>query len=76
MKDITPLKFTEKLKLIFFSALGMFITSLWFFGGFIGAVIAAIRGELLSLVLSIFIPMYGALYTIFVIIGSFFGLIF
>ena len=36
----------------------------WTFGGFIGAVWAAVNDDLLNVVLSIFIPFYGAYYTI------------
>lgn len=35
------------------------------FGGFIGAVWAAIEGDLLNVVLSIFIPMWGAGYVVY-----------
>lgn len=76
MKDVTPMSLVDKIKIFFFSALGVFFTALWFFGGFIGAIVAAFRGDLIHLVLSIFIPAYGAIYTVLVIIGSFFDLIF
>lgn len=33
----------------------------WTFGGFIGAIYWAIKGDLLAVVLSIFIPLYGAI---------------
>ena len=35
------------------------------FGGFVGAVWAAIEGDLLNVVLSIFIPMWGAGYIVY-----------
>lgn len=36
----------------------------WMFGGFAGAIYAAINDDLIDVVLSIFIPGYGAFYCI------------
>ena len=36
----------------------------WTFGGIAGAIFAAINDSLLNVVLSIFVPMYGAAYCI------------
>ena len=44
--------------------LAVFFFGAWTFGGFIGAVWAAINDDLLDVVLSIFIPFYGAWYSI------------
>lgn len=41
-----------------------FIAFLWAFGGFVGAVIAASQDSLVNVVLAIFIPGYGAVYTV------------
>ena len=37
---------------------------LWTFGGMIGAIIEALRNDLLGVVLAIFIPGYGAVVTV------------
>lgn len=72
IEDITPLGWKEKLKLAVFSVAGICFAILWLFGGFLGAVIAAFHNDLLSVVLSIFIPAYGAIYTIISLISAIF----
>ena len=47
----------------------IFFFGAWTFGGFIGAVWAAVNDDLLNVVLSIFIPFYGAYYTIAQLFG-------
>ena len=47
-----------------FLPLAMIGYTFWCIGTFSGALIAAIEEELIDLVLSIFIPGYGAIYTI------------
>ena len=39
------------------------------FGGIIGAIIAAVHNDLLNVVLCIFIPMYGGIYSIIKILS-------
>ena len=50
----------ESLKGTTFLILGFF----WMFGGMIGAIYWAINSEILNVVLSIFLPGYGAISTI------------
>lgn len=52
-----------------FGVLTVFILILWSFGGFIGAVIKATRHDILGVVLSIFIPGYGAVVTVLSLFG-------
>ena len=49
--------------------LAILITTAWGFGGMVGAIWAAVNDDLLSVVLSIFIPLYGAIYAITQIAG-------
>jgi hypothetical protein len=72
VKDVTPMSLADKVKVMFASALGLFIAVLWFFGGFIGAIVAAFKGNLVMLVLSIFIPGVGAIYTVWSILAGIF----
>ncbi|MCD8519933.1 MAG: PGF-CTERM sorting domain-containing protein [Alphaproteobacteria bacterium] len=72
LQDVTPLTLKEKLKLTLFGVVGTASAILWFFGAFIGAVIAAVHNDLLSLVLSIFIPGFGAIYTVISLITAIF----
>jgi hypothetical protein len=53
-----------KIKETLGTALVLFITILWAFSGFIGALISAFRSDLVGVVCSIFIPGYGAVYTV------------
>jgi hypothetical protein len=53
----------------FFGILTMFILILWSFGGFIGAIIQASRDDMMGVVLSIFIPGYGAVVTVLSLFG-------
>lgn len=46
-------------------SLAAFFYLLWAFGGFVGAVYWAIEENLLNVVLSIFIPLYGGLSVVF-----------
>ena len=62
----------KKIKLALGGTLVAFIGILWAFGGFIGAIIAATRDDLLSVVLAIFIPGYGAIYTVIAIFRALF----
>jgi uncharacterized membrane protein len=54
----------EKLKEILLSIVAIPLIFLWAFGAFIGAIINAINNNLLGVVLSIFIPGYGAFITV------------
>lgn len=54
----------DKIKTTALGIFGLYMAVLWFFGGFIGAVIAAFNESLINVVLSLFIPFYGMLYTI------------
>ncbi len=66
MKTIT------KLKAALGAGLFAFVAILWAFGGLIGAVIAAVNDSLICVVLSIFLPGFGALYTVFSIFRGIF----
>ena len=48
---------------------GLIIGFAWAFGGPVGAIWAAINDDLLNVVLSIFIPFYGAYYSIAQLLG-------
>ncbi|MCD8562873.1 MAG: hypothetical protein LRY54_02195 [Alphaproteobacteria bacterium] len=72
IEDVTPLSWKEKLKLALFSVAGISFAILWLFGGFLGAIIAAFHNDLISVVLSIFIPAYGAIYTVISLIAAIF----
>lgn len=47
----------------------LIVLILWSFGGFIGAVIQASRHDMVGVVLSIFVPGYGAVVTVLAIFG-------
>ena len=66
------MKLITKLKLALGSVVGLTIAALWFFGGVIGCIVGIVKGQALFAVLSLLIPVFGALYTIV----SFFGAIF
>ena len=53
----------------FIGVLTIFILVLWAFGGFIGAVIQATRDDMVGVVLSIFVPGYGAVVTVLSLFG-------
>lgn len=53
----------------FVGVLTIFILILWSFGGFIGAVIQASRDDMVGVVLSIFVPGYGAVVTVLSLFG-------
>jgi hypothetical protein len=65
----------QRFKALSLGFLAMSFAVLWIFGGFIGAIVAAFNDHLVSLVLSIFIPLYGAIYTIIMIIYGLLSLI-
>ena len=52
--------------------LGIYILAVWFFGGIIGAIIAAFNGHLIWLLLSLFVPAVGAIYTIIMTFAAIF----
>lgn len=54
----------ETLKNILGGTLLAVFAFLWTFGGAIGAIIMALRNDLLGVVLCVFIPGYGALMTV------------
>ena len=56
----------------FLAALLAPLLVLWALGSLIGAIIRAVKSDLLSVVLSIFIPGYGFVLTIIAIINSIF----
>ena len=53
----------------FVGVLTLFVLILWSFGGFIGAVIQASRDDMVGVVLSIFVPGYGAVVTVLSLFG-------
>lgn len=53
----------------FIGVLTVFILVLWSFGGFIGAIIQASRDDMVGVVLSIFVPGYGAVVTVLSLFG-------
>lgn len=53
----------------FIGILTAFILILWSFGGFIGAIIQASRDDMVGVVLSIFVPGYGAVVTVLSLFG-------
>lgn len=59
----------DKLKDSLLTLLGLCFIILWGFGGFIGCVYWAIKGYLLGVVLSMFIPLYGIISTIISLIS-------
>ena len=52
--------------------LGVYIIMLWFFGGIIGAIVAAFNGHLFHLLFSLLIPAYGAIYTFIMTLAAIF----
>ncbi len=52
--------------------IGVYFAALWFFGGIIGAIVAAFNGHLFHLLLSLLIPAYGAIYTIIMTLAAIF----
>lgn len=57
----------------FVGVLTIFILILWSFGGLIGAIIKATQDDLLGVVLSIFVPGYGAIITVITIFEKLFS---
>lgn len=66
------MKFVTKLKLALGSVVGLTIAALWFFGGIIGCIVGIIKGQAIFAVLSLFVPGFGALYTIISALGALF----
>lgn len=66
------MRLPTKIKAGLGAGLFAFIAFLWAFGGFTGAVIAATHDSLVNVVLAIFIPGYGAIYTIYAIFRGIF----
>ena len=62
----------ETIKSVVLSILGIYLAVVWFFGGFIGAIVAAFNDHLVSLVLCIFVPLYGFVYTIIMTLSAIF----
>lgn len=51
----------------------MVLAYLWIFGGVTGIVIGVVREEWAAMILSAFVPAFGALYTLYVAISAMFG---
>jgi len=63
----------SKIKLGLGGTLVAIIGFLWLFGGVLGMVIGAVRGEWVCIILSCLVPAFGAFYSLYVAITSIFG---
>lgn len=65
-------KILSKIKATILGIIGVYFLSLWFFGGIIGAIVAAFNGHLFHLLFSLLLPAYGAIYTIIMTLAAIF----
>lgn len=63
----------SNIKLALGGTLVLIIGWLWAFGGITGMVVAAVRGEWVCVILSLLVPAFGALYSLYVAIAALFG---